>query len=120
MDHNGIGFTIKSDATGELFKGYAASEEMMQRHFRRMLATAAAYTDTREVPTEVPDPENEGQTKTVMVTESFQRPRTLGECLLDLVNSIAAAEDAKTLEWERSEALKEAQAKIQPIGFEAK
>ena len=111
-----IRFTISTDATGEQFKEFATSEENMQRHFARMLATAAAYTDSREV--QVPDPDNEGQTKTI--TETFQRPRKLGECLADLLNEIVRKVEADTLAWEQAQALAKAQEAIKPIEFEPK
>jgi hypothetical protein len=117
-----IRFTISTDATGEQFKEFSTSEENIQRHFARMLATAAAYTDTREVQQTVPDPTeaDPAQTKVITVTESFQRPRKLGECLADMLNEIVRKVEADTLAWEQQQALAKAQEAIKPIGFEAK
>ena len=111
-----ITFSIETKATGPLAKSYELPEEDIQRIFTMIAGTCALYTDTREV--EVPDPENEGKTK--LVSESYQRPRKLGEALTDILNSFVGGFETQTIAYEQAQAAAKAQEAIAPIKFEAK
>ena len=115
-----ITFSIETASTGPLAKSYELSEENIQRIFAMIAGTCSAYTDTREVSTEIPDPDNEGQTKTVTTTETYQRPRKLGEALTDILNGIVGGFEAQTVAYEQAQAAAKAQEAIAPIKFEAK
>jgi hypothetical protein len=105
--------SLETEATGPLALTHGLSEADAQRIFAALLGLAAPITDQRETP----DPADEAKT----ILEFFERPRRLGECLIDRVNGFVHTLLEDVSRFEEQQAVEAAKAKRpEPIKVEVK